>query len=210
MYQSGQLELRCSALLNTNTAGRPTFEATIRRGWGGQRQYQVFVMPQGLLFLERCDQKETVQLTGNQRTVLALAMFGGAIGGLIGGMIAKPKVNQSDVVPAKRESGLELKSDDELLELARKRRKSFVIKHEEVLSASIDPPSALDSMFGHRTLAGWITIETMSHGRLRLEFRSAAEMAVAAESLPPRYGSRVLVNAELDVRRKRFVSRRHA
>jgi hypothetical protein len=198
------------ALLGANGNGRPTFEATIGRGWGGLRQYQIFILQEGLLFLERCDQKETTQETGNQRTALALTMFGGAIGGMIGGMIAKPRVNESNFVPAKRESGLEMKSDEELFELARARKQSFVVKHEEVLSASIDAPSTWDGLFGHRTLAGWITIETVSEGKLPLEFRSAAEMAVAAESLPRRYGSRVAVNSELDERRKRFVPRRRA
>lgn len=203
MYQAGQVELRCTSILNAYTGDRATFEATIRRGLGGPRQYQIFAMQSGLLFLDRRDQKETAEYDSKQRTALALAMFGGAIGGAIGGMLVKPKVN-----PAKRESGLELKADEELLELARSRKKSFVVQHEEVLSISIDPPSGWDKLFGHRTLAGWITIDTMSQGKLVLEFREAAIMAVAAESLPRRYGTKVAVNAELDERRKQFVSLR--
>jgi hypothetical protein len=202
MYQAGQLELRCTSLLDAHTADRPTFEATLARGFGNPRQFQVFAMAPGLLFLDRRDQKETSEHQSNPKAVFAWALVGGVVGGLIAAALTKRKVT-----PAKRETGLELQSDEALLQLAKERKKSFVVPHEDVRAITVDPPSAWDRMFGHRTLAGWITVDTVNQGKLRLEFRDAAVMASAAESLPRRYGGRVIANAELDLRRKRFVPR---
>lgn len=202
MYQVGHVELRCTSLLNASTADRPTFEATLARGFSSPRQFQVFAMSPGLLFLDRRDQKEKTETDGNTKVVIISAILGGLIGGLIAAALTKRKVT-----PAQREAGLELQSDEDLLNLAKERKKSFVVPHEDIRAITIDPPSAWDRMFGHRLLAGWITVDTANHGKLRLEFRDPAVMAVAADSLPRRYGSRVIANAELDLRRKRFVTR---
>ncbi len=203
MYQTGQLELRSAALLREHTCDRPSFEATIRRGWGGPRQFQIFVMRQGLLFLERHDRKESTQFEGARGTAIACMVLGGAIGGLIAASIAKPKT-----VAAKRETELDAKSDEDLLALAGMRRRSFVAAKEEVLSISIDPPGGWDRTFGHRTLAGWVTVEAISTGKATLEIRDQAALSVAVEALPRRYGERVRVNVEFDERRKKFVARR--
>jgi hypothetical protein len=204
MYQSGQLELRTSALLSQHTSDRPSFTVTIRRGWGGPRQFQVFLMQDGLLFLDRRDEKEQREFTGRQRAVFAGAILGGAIGGLIAAMLVKPKT-----IPAKRETGLDLLTDVELLELATARPKSFVIKHEEILSIAADPVGAWDQMVGHRTLSGRAHLDTLSHGKLTLEFRDPAALSTAIEALPRRYAERVTVNVEFDTRRKRFVPRKY-
>jgi len=51
MYSSGQQPMQSAAWLQSHGGDRPSFEATVCRTFS-TLPYQVFAMPQGLLFLE--------------------------------------------------------------------------------------------------------------------------------------------------------------
>src|SRR5262245_46623977 len=148
MYTPGQMQLQSMSLLQGHSGDRPSFHATVCRTFSN-RPYQVFAMPQGLLFLERRDRAGAAKDNTN-------ALVAGAVmGGMIGACIASALVNSAE---SEVETGLEQLREDELFELARTRRRSFVSKIEEIASVSIEAPGSWGRLFASSTLAGWITV----------------------------------------------------
>ncbi len=184
MNNSGQFELQSTKWLAGNTADRPSF-AVIVRG----RPFQVFALPTGLLFLEL---RHKPGAGGDGKgLVLAGAIAGGMIGGLIAAGIASSLKGTPD-----QETGFDLCDEDQLFELARSRKRSFVAKYDEVRSVSMDAPGAFGRIFADRTLVGWITLRDSTLGKVTMEIRDPLAMAIAIETLPRRLSDRVHVNVE--------------
>jgi hypothetical protein len=198
MYQPGQLQLQSMALLQGHTGDRPSFEATVCRLFSA-RPYQVFAMPPGLLFLEMRNKAGATK--DNTNALVA----GAVLGGMIGACIASALVNSNTM---EAETGLDMCSEEELFELARKRKRSFVSKYDDVSSVAITAPSGWDRLFAPSTLAGYITLRDKTLGKVKMEIHDQAAMSVAVDALPRRLAERVWVNVEFDQRNTRFVPKR--
>jgi len=201
MYQAGQVELRTSTILQQYAADRPAFEAFIR-----YKRFQVFAMQRGLLFLELRDKPGETNTEGVNKAAMIGGLMGGALGALAGFMIARSVA--SSRTTAEQELGFDLRSDEELFEIARARKRSFVAKDEEIKSLSIDAPGSWRRFFAGTNLAGWITLRDRCLGKITMEIRDQAAMSVAVDSWPRRFGDRVRVNVELDPQARRFVPNR--
>lgn len=112
MPSIGQVELQSLSWLSGNKSDRPSFEV-IRGGLlSGPRPFRVFALPTGLLFLEVKNKPGTG--SGPSKAVLIGAVAGGAIGALIGGLVA-----ESFKGTDQQESSYDMCGEDELIELAR-------------------------------------------------------------------------------------------
>src|SRR5262245_13694366 len=194
MYTPGQMQLQSVAMLNSSTGDRPSFQATVCRTFSA-RPYQVFMMPQGLLFLERRDKAAMAKDNANAVVV------GAVLGGMLGACIASALTSNSD---SQAESGLEHLREEDLFELARTRKRSFVARQDEILSLTIDAPGSFGRLFTNSSLAGWIKLRDRKLGKLTMEVHDQAALSVAVDSLPRRYGDRVVVNVEFDRERTMF------
>lgn len=201
MHQAGQVELRTSGILQQYAADRPAFEAFIR-----YKRFQVFAMQRGLLFLELKDLPGEANTEGVNKAAMLGGMAGGAIGALVVFAVAR-SVASSQTSAGQQEVGFDLRSDEELFEIARVRKRSFVAKDEEIKSLSIDAPGAWGRFFSG-TKAGWITLRDSCLGKVSMEIRDQAAMSVAVDYLPRRFGDRLQVNVELNPQLRRFVPKR--
>jgi hypothetical protein len=195
-FQAGHYELQSTSILANHTGDRPSFVADISRGLFNSGHFQVFALPQGLLFLEL-----RLRDYGN----LGPSSPGGGLGGA---MAAYREGDRYGFAPEdKWETGFDAHSEEQLFELAAERKKSFVSKLDEIQSVSIDAPGFLGRTFGDSSVAGWITIRDKSLGKVSLEVKEAAALSVAVDALPRRLGSRVRVNVAFDQNSRRFVPR---
>jgi len=200
MYNAGQMQLQSANWMNSHTADRPSFHAKVCRMFSVTRTYQVFAMPQGLLFLESKSQGGGPSDDTQQRAVMVGAVLGGMMGACIGAAIA------GSGSPTHNRENFELCSEEELFEMAQKRKRSFVSKNDEIVSVSIDAPRGWSRMFADSSLAGWIVIRDRRLGKLTLEVHDQAALSVAIDALPRRFGDRAFVNVELDRNTAKFVS----
>jgi hypothetical protein len=127
-------------------------------------------------------------------------VLGGALGACIGAAIA------NGASPAESHENFELCSEEELFEIARQRKRSFVAKNDEILSLGIDAPRGFGRLFADSSLAGTIVIRDRRLGKLTLEVHDQAALSVAVDALPRRFGDRCFVNVELDRHTAKFVS----
>jgi len=199
MYNAGQQQLQSANWLNSHTADRPSFHATVCRTFS-TRMFQVFAMPQGLLFLESKGKGGGASNDEQQRAMMVGMVLGGALGACIGAAIA------NSASPAESHENFELCGEEELFEIAKKRKRSFVAKNDEILSVSIDAPSGFGRIFADSSLAGWIIVRDRRLGKLTLEVHDQAALSVAVDALPRRFGDRCFVNVELDRHTAKFVS----
>ena len=197
MYTPGQMQLQSVAILNRNPSDRPSFHAMVSRTFS-TRPYQVFLMPQGILFLQRRDKPAAVNT--NTNAIVVGAVLGGAIGACVASAIT------SNAAP-EAETGLENLREEDLFELARTRKRSFVSKLDEILSVSIDAPGSWGRMFANSSLAGWITLRDRKLGKVTMEVHDQADLSVAVDALPRKLGERVFVNVEFDRDRTLFIPR---
>ncbi len=196
-FTAGYHDLATTSILANHTGDRPSFQADVTRGLFNSGHFQIFAMPQGLLFLEM-----RLRDYGN----LGPQCYGG---GLAGAAAAWQEGERYGFAPPdKWETGHDAKSEDELLDLAASRRKSFVSKLDEICSVSIDAPGFLGRMLGDSTLQGTITLRDAKLGKVLIDVKDAAAMTVAVETLPRRLGQRATVNCEFDRKSMRFMPRR--
>jgi hypothetical protein len=200
MYNAGQLQLQSANWLNSHTGDRPSFHATVARTFSS-RTYHVFAMPQGLLFLRS---KRTGRGGSSDEEQQRAMMMGWMLGGVIGAAIGSAIANSGS--PADAHENFDLCSEDELFELAKKRKTSFVAKNDEIQSVSIDAPRGIGRLFADSTLAGVITVRDSRLGKLKLEVHDQAALSVAVDALPRRFEGRCFVNVELDRNTAKFVS----
>jgi hypothetical protein len=200
-FTPGQQQLQSHTWLQGHTGDRPSFDAVIARGWSGPRQFQVFAMPQGLLCLDKGPPK-TGPGSADQRAVMAGAVLGGALGAAIA-MAVSSSMNSTEG----RQDNYDMCSEEELLELARQRRKSFVAFYNDIINVSLTAPSFFGQIFGDRRTVGFVTVRERKLGTVSMEIRDASEMAVAIDSLPRRLGERVQIRVQLDPRTHTFVAR---
>jgi len=205
-FQSGAQELQSNRWMSQHTGDRPSFQADIQRGMFGSGHFQVFAMPQGLLCLEM-RHKDYGNLGQNGPNYGAWMMFG-ALGGLAAGLAAARDAQRYGSAPAQRwEAAFDTMQEDELLDLARQRRKSFVCKLDEIKSVKIDAPGLLRRTLGDGTLAGIITLRDRALGKVVMQVRDQTHFAVAVDALPRRLGERAQVNVVFDQANRRFVRR---
>ena len=201
MQFNSNVELQSDRWMKGNTSDRPSFNVLLSRGFG-DRRFQVFAMTKGLLCLDKGPAK-----SGGggddaaNRAVMAVALLGGAMGAVIGAAIASNMTAGGGVA----EERYDLCSEDELLDLAASRKKSFVAFYDQIRSVSLDVPGFWGKAFGDGRTVGWITLRENTLGKVAMEVREASEMSVAIDSLPRRLGSRVQVNLQLDPRTHTFV-----
>jgi len=196
MYSSGQQQMQSATWLQNHAGDRPSFQATVCRTFS-TRPYQVFAMPQGLLFLELRNKPGTPG-TPNNGAIVAGAIMGGAIGACIAGALTSTPGDPSRI------ENFDMCSEEELFALANQRRKSFVSKVDEILSVTIEAPSGLSRMFADSTLAGYITLRDRKLGKVSMEVHDQASMSVAVDALPRRLAQRCFVNVELDRQTAKF------
>src|SRR5690349_1678031 len=196
MYQAGQMQMQSAAWLQSHGGDRPSFQATVSRTFSN-RQYQVFAMSQGLLFLELRSKGGS---PGNPNT--AAVVMGGVMGGAIGACIAGALTSQGG--EASKMENFDLCSEEELFELAKQRRKSFVSKNDEIQSVTIEAPSSFGRLFANSSLAGWITLRDRKLGKISMEIYDQASMSVAVDVMPRRFRERSFVNVELDRQTAKF------
>lgn len=197
-FTAGHYALQSTSILAQHTGDRPSFQADVSRGLFNSGHFQVFAMPQGLLFLEM-----RLRDYGNLGPE---APYGA---GLAGAAAAWREGERYGFAPPdKWETGLDAKGEDELLALASERRKSFVSKLDEILAVSIDAPGFLGRTFGDSNLQGTITLRDRKLGKVLIDIRDASAMSVAVDALPRRLGDRLQLNAQFDPKSRRFVPRR--
>ena len=200
MYASGQQQLQSASWLQQFSADRPSFHAIVCRTLLPNVPYQVFVMPQGLLFVE--SRHKPGGGNGNNNAVVVGAVLGGMIGACIGAAIAAN--SQSD---SGQTENLDTLSEDQLFQLAATRKRSFVSRMDEILSISVDVPGSWGRLFANSTLAGWISVRDRKLGKVAMEIHDQADLSVACDALPRRFGDRVFINCELDRNTARFIPR---
>jgi hypothetical protein len=198
MFNAGQMELQSDRWLRGNTSDRPSFNALICRGFGGERRFQVFAMSKGLLCLDKGPPRSSGGGGGGDNTGAIVA--GAVVGGLVGAMVVSALTSNVPSAGAGSEERFDLCSEQELLDLARARKKSFVAFYDQITGISLDVPGFFGKMFGDSRTVGWITLREKTLGKVAMEIREASEMCVAMESLPRRLGNRVQVNLQLDPR----------
>jgi hypothetical protein len=199
MYNAGQLQLQSANWLNGHTADRPSFHAKVCRTFS-TRTFQVFAMPQGLLFLESKGKGGGATDDDQQRAMVTGAILGGALGACIAGALVNSASGGQTL------ENFDLCSEEELFELAKRRKRSFVAKNDEILSVSIDAPRGLGKLFADSSLAGTIIVRDRRLGKLTLEVHDQAALSVAVDALPRRFGDRCFVNVALDRNTAKFVS----
>jgi len=198
-FQGAALPLQSTRMIAEHSGDRPSFQVDIDRGLFRSGHFQVFAMPQGLLCVEMRLKDQGMLGVGN----------GSGTGGLMGALAAAGDAERYGAAPEDRwEAGFELCTDEQLLELARQRRKSFVCKLDEVRWITIDAPGFFSRMLGDGRLAGVIRVRDQSLGRFTMEVRDRAALSVAVDGLPRRFGDRVQVNCVFDQDQRRFVARR--
>jgi hypothetical protein len=199
--------MQSASMLATHSGDRPSFQADINRGLFRSAHYQVFAMPQGLLCLEM-RLKDYGNLGADRSNAAAMAFCFGAIGGMASAMQAAAHDKRYGARPEDRwESGFDSYDEDDLLDLAKQRKKSFVCKEAEILGISIDAPGFLGRTLGDNSVAGRVTVRDAKIGKISMVVRGEAALMVAVEALPRRYGERVRVNCVFDQRERRFVPR---
>jgi hypothetical protein len=207
-FQSGAQELSSNRWMSQHQGDRPSFQADISRGLFSSGHFQVFSMPQGLLCLEM-RHKDYGNLGQHGHNVGAAWFMFGAIGGIAAGLAAARDNQRYGGAPAQRwEASFDTMQEDELLELARERKKSFVCKLDEITSARIDAPSGLSNLIGDGSLAGIIRLRDRAIGKIVMQVRDQTHLAVAVDALARRLGDRAQIHVAFDDRLRRFVRRR--
>ena len=100
------------------------------------------------------------------------------------------------------EENLDCCPEERLIELARKRKKSFVAKLDEIISLTIDAPSSFGRLFADSTLAGWITLRDKCLGKIILEIHDQPAMAIAVEKISPAASGSVFTSTWNSTRRR--------
>jgi hypothetical protein len=197
MYTPGQQQLQSATWLQNYSGDRPSFQANVRRTLSS-RPYQVFVMPQGLLFLE-LRHKLGCGGNNNNNAVVIGAVMGGMIGACIGAAIAG-----ADAGAGGRIENFESCTEQELFELAAKRRRSFTSRIDEILSVRVDAPGCLSRLLADSTLAGWVTLRDRKLGKVSMHVYDQGALSVAVDALPRRLRERAFINVELDRHTAKF------
>ena len=96
----------------------------------------------------------------------------------------------------------ELASDEELLEIIKKRRKSISVKYEHTKWATIDVARAMS------TAAGLIRFKAKKVGKVEIEPVGQDDMFSVVETFKRCLGEKVKVRTAFDPRRRRFVKLR--
>ena len=202
MQYGANVELQSNRWMQGHTSDRPSFNVLISRGLG-ERPFQVFAMTKGLLCLDKGPAKGSGGGgdDGANRAIMVGAVMGGALGAVIGAAVASNMSTGS----GSREERFDLCSEDELLDLAAQRKKSFVALYDKITGVSLDVPGIWGRTFGDGRTVGWITLRESSLGKVAMEVRDASQMSVAIDSLPRRLGPRVQINLQLDPRTHTFV-----
>jgi hypothetical protein len=197
MYHSGQMQLETNGWMQSRIGERPAFEAAVSRGFSSQ-SYHVFLMPQGILFLDKARPKqENGDMTRN--AALAGAMVGGLVGAAMGVAMASAMKGPAVV----EEEDFNLCENEHLLMLARGRKKSFISLLDDARMVAVDAPGALGRVFG--SVAGWITVRDSRLGKIVIDVKEQTSLSAAAKTIPGRYGDRASVNVRWDDNKQRFV-----
>jgi len=199
MYNSGQMQLQSATWLQGHSGDRPSFEAVVCHTFAPNRVHQVFMMPQGLLFLELKKKVGSAMGTNANNAVAMGAVMGGLIGAAIAASIA------DNMSSAEGHENFEMCGEEELYQIAAQRRRSFVAKNDEIVSVTIDAPGGFTRMFGNSKLAGYVTVRDRKLGKVKMEVYDQAAMSVAVDSLPRRLKERVICNVVFDRNSTRFL-----
>lgn len=195
------IELQTASIVSQRPlSARSSFDAVIARGfWRQLRSYRVFVMEKGMLCLDEGAYRK--QGAGNPIAFGIGAMLGGVIGAHVAASLTASLTPDDSAV--QRYDHL---SDEALLAMARKRRKSFVLKHDEVKSIAIKAPSFLGGIFVDSSIKGWLNVREKTMGRVEMEIRDIHAMQLVLDEFPKRFEDRMKVRARLDDSASRFIS----
>lgn len=198
MYRSGQMELESNGWMQARIGERPAFQAAVSRGFSS-RTYHVFLLPQGFLFLDKANLKQN-----DSDTMRSAVAAGAAVGGLVGAMMGAALASATNKT-VEEEENFETAANDQLLALARTRKRSFISLNDDIRSISINAPSAFGRMFG--SAAGSITIRDNRLGKITIEVKDPSSLASIVEAAPKRFGDRANVNVRWDDTKMRYVPR---
>jgi hypothetical protein len=177
MSNGFNVELQSARWMQGHTSDRPSFNVLISKGFG-ERRFQVFAMTKGLLALDKGPAKGSGG--GDEaanRAVMVGAVMGGALGAVIGAAVASNMTG-----PSGSEERYDTCSEDELLDLAAQRKKSFVAFYDQISSVSLDLPGFWGRTFGDGRTVGIITLQEKSVGKVAMEVATPPKMSVAIDS----------------------------
>ncbi|HUE72684.1 MAG TPA: hypothetical protein VMP01_17495 [Pirellulaceae bacterium] len=196
MYRSGQMELESNGWMQSRIGERPTFQASVSRGFSSQTLH-VFLLPQGFLFLQKAKAAQN-----DDDTMRRAVVAGAAVGGLVGAMMGAALAGAANR-PVEEEENFETSANDHLMSLARQRKGSFISLNDDIRSISIKAPGAFGRMFG--SAAGSITIRDNRLGKITIEVKDPSSLASIVEAAPKRFGDRANVLVRWDDTKMRYV-----
>ena len=113
---------------------------------------------------------------------------------------------------AKRKTTLDLSnallSNDELVELARQRKRSFVAQYDEIKWARIEPADTLERMLYGGQYQGTITFREKTVGKVTIQVYDQQCMETAIDAFSDRLPDVADIRAEFDLRQHRYVVKR--
>lgn len=193
------IELESSRLLEEHCQDRPTCQGRI-----GNRRFQLFCFEPALLFIDLGSEREYQQY----EAAMEGALVGGVCGGLVGAAIGQA-VQRGLQGPqrTKRPTNIRNCSEAELFELAKLRKRSFVVVKEAIRRIRIEAPTGFERIFASKSLQGFLRLKARGVGSVMFEFHCLNEMAIAIEALPSRLPCDMPVDAVYHKRHKQFVRR---
>jgi hypothetical protein len=190
-------QLQTAALPKTEL-GRTTFVGKM-----GMRDFQVFAFDKGLLFLDLGNEEKEQFDEPGQALGWVGAICGGYRGARVGALMEQALVSTTVKRSA---SDYAFHSDDDLIELAKERPRSFVARYEEIETAAIEAPDFFERLCHARDLQGFLTLREGTVGKVRLRIVDLESMREAIDTCSQRLGDRLTVRAEFDQQQRRFVS----
>lgn len=195
------VELESSALLDRFAQDRPVFHGRLSRPLRCKRFFQVFGCETGFLCLEL-----TYDGPAPSRAV-AIAKWCAAIWfGPLAIIVHIIMLRNAAKHVASLDLSNAMRSDDELVELARQRQHSFVARYDDIKWIRIERPDALERLLFGETLQGMITFRERTVGKVTIYIYDHQSMQTAIDALPRRLGERVDCRIAFDPRSRRFVA----
>ena len=164
----GQLELTSTAFLSKYSEDRKSFLCMHKPTFGDRCHYQALSLPKGMMFLD-CPTTTTHEAMPGS---FAASLVGGILFGAAGARLARlaTETRSTQIAESYRMS-----TDEELIQVCRDRKKSFVLWFDEVRWLSIDPPGWCSSGCAR------LCFEAENVGKYEMEFPTAEDVLSATD-----------------------------
>ncbi len=182
---------------------RPVFHGRLSRGLRRTRFFQVFACRTGFLCLELTYQKR------GDFDPLAFFRWMAAIWFGPLAIIAQVIMARKSV---RHEAALDLSSamlgNEEVVELARERKRSFVARYDDMQSAHIEPPGEFERFLYGNHYQGTVTFREKTVGKVTIHIYDRQCMDTAIDAFSERLSDIAEIRAEFDLRQRRFIAKR--